>query len=102
MSDYLNKERDASNKHYCALCNAWIANNKFNIALHENSARHQHNLQLKMSRMKRQEDDEEKVKRDLEIMKRVWCDLFGLGLFSFNPFVFTESPPASECSSSTN
>lgn len=70
MANY-NEKRDAENRYFCPLCMCWIANNKFNLSLHENTARHKANVQRKMNEMKQKDREEEKIKRDIEIMKRV-------------------------------
>jgi len=56
-----NKER-----HYCALCNAWMGSDRQSISLHENGKKHREALEDDLVRRRDEKARKEKDRKDLE------------------------------------
>ncbi|EJK69833.1 hypothetical protein THAOC_08872, partial [Thalassiosira oceanica] len=55
-----NKER-----HYCSVCNAWMASDRQSILLHENGKKHREAVEFDLKRRREEKSKKEKDKKNL-------------------------------------
>lgn len=59
------KWQQQPNRHYCALCNAWMANDRISIATHENGRKHKEAVEKDLQSRRADKLEEERRQRDM-------------------------------------
>lgn len=59
------KWQQQPNRHYCALCNAWMANDRISIATHENGRKHKEAVEKDLQNRRADKLEEERRQRDM-------------------------------------
>ena len=60
------KWQQQPNRHYCALCNVWMANDRISIATHENGRKHKEAVEKDLQSRRADKLEEERRKKDIE------------------------------------
>ena len=60
------KWQQQPNRHYCALCNVWMANDRISIATHENGRKHKEAVEKDLQSRRADKLEEERRKKDME------------------------------------
>jgi len=58
--------RGNNERHYCAVCNAWMGSDRQSISLHENGKKHREAVENDLERRREEKAKKEKGKKDLE------------------------------------
>ncbi|KAL9189569.1 hypothetical protein ACHAXT_009244 [Thalassiosira profunda] len=73
MSSYAQQKKKGGNepwrnreRHYCAICNAWMGSDRQSILLHENGKKHKEAVEADLQRRRDEKAKKEKDKRDLD------------------------------------
>lgn len=60
------KWQQQPNRHYCALCNVWMANDRISIATHENGRKHKEAVEKDLQSRRADKLEEERRRKDME------------------------------------
>lgn len=60
------KWQQQPNRHYCALCNVWMANDRISIATHENGRKHKEAVEKDLQSRRADKLEEERLRKDME------------------------------------
>ena len=60
------KWQQKPNRHYCALCNVWMANDRISIATHENGRKHKEAVEKDLQSRRADKLEEERRRKDME------------------------------------
>lgn len=64
------QDRTNNDRHYCPLCNAWMASDRQSISLHENGKKHREAVEKDLTRRRDEKKRKEKEEKDLESVFR--------------------------------
>ena len=75
------QDRTNNDRHYCPLCNAWMASDRQSISLHENGKKHREAVEKDLTRRRDEKKRKEKEERDLEsVFRAVNAAAYGGGV----------------------